>query len=83
MNRLSIRILLASLLGFLSAVAFAQTPPPYRLNCQAVGIGPPENLGDRPGHAVSVGQYTCRVEGGLMDGAVATGSNIYEPILLR
>ncbi len=46
--------------------------------CQDVGVGPPEPLGDREGHSISVGRYTCRTESGPMGGGVATGTSIYE-----
>lgn len=58
--------------------AFAQADQSGRLFCHAVGSAPPEPLGDREGHSLSVGQVTCRVEGGLTDGGVLTGSTIYE-----
>lgn len=46
--------------------------------CQFVGAGLLEPLGDREGHAISVGQYSCRSESGPLAGAVATGASIYE-----
>jgi hypothetical protein len=61
-----------------SAGAFAQSGSTARLYCHAVGASPPEALGDREGHAFSVGQITCRVEGGATDGGVLTGITIYE-----
>ena len=30
--------------------------------CQEVGGSPPEPLGDREGHSISVGQYSCRAD---------------------
>ena len=49
-------------------------------NCQDVGWGggPPEPLGDREGHGITVNHYSCRVDSGPMSGAVATGTDIYE-----
>ena len=32
--------------------------------CQGVGMDTPEPLGDREGHLISVGQYSCRAEFG-------------------
>jgi len=58
--------------------ATAESAHSYRLACQAVGSSPPEPLGDREGHALTVGQVTCRVEGGPLDGAVQTGTGIWE-----
>ena len=46
--------------------------------CQFIGGGPPEALGDREGHSISVGQYSCRAEMGPWAGSVGTGTNIYE-----
>lgn len=61
-----------------SAGSFAQSGATARLHCHAVGASPPEPLGDRDGHAISVGEITCRVEGGVTDGGVLTGITIYE-----
>jgi hypothetical protein len=58
--------------------AVAQSGLSYRLSCQSIGTSPPEPLGDREGHAVAVGQYTCRTEGGPLDGGVLTGNQIWE-----
>ncbi len=61
-----------------SGTALAQPAPSSRLFCHAVGNSPPEPLGDREGHSISVGEITCRVEGGPGDGGVLTGTTIYE-----
>jgi hypothetical protein len=66
------------MLSMLGANSFAQTPITYKCLCQSVGTSPQEPLGDREGHAVSVGNFTCRVEGGPFDGGVITGTTIYE-----
>ena len=58
--------------------SFAQTPITYKCLCQNIGTVPQEPLGDREGHAVWVTPYTCRVEGGPLDGGVLTGTTIYE-----
>ena len=58
--------------------AWAQTPLMTKATCVTVGVSAMEPLGDRAGHALQVGQFTCRIEGGPMDGGVSTGSNIYE-----
>ncbi len=49
-----------------------------RLYCHAVGYTPPEPLGDREGHSISVTHNSCRAEGGLIDGGIYTGINIIE-----
>ena len=61
-----------------SAGAFAQSGATAKLYCHSVGASPPEALGDREGHAITVGEITCRVEGGATDGGVLTGTTIYE-----
>src|SRR5271166_6822065 len=48
------------------------------LTCQDVGVGPPEPLGDRKDHGISVGEYSCRVDSGPMSGGVSTGTDILE-----
>ena len=68
----------ALLLSMLGAHSYAQTPLTYKLLCQTIGTSPQEPLGDRESHAVSVTSYTCRVEGGPLDGGVMTGTSIYE-----
>ncbi len=62
----------------LSTSALAQAAMTFKATCQNVGVAPQEPLGDREGHAISVSQYSCRNEGGILDGAIATGMNIYE-----
>ena len=46
--------------------------------CQDVGVSPPVPLGDREGHSISVGQYSCRAESGPLAGGVGTGTDIWE-----
>jgi len=56
----------------------AQTPPAYRLICQAFGASTREALADRQGHAVTTGGTSCRVEGGPMNGGVTTIAGVSE-----
>ncbi|MGO9423507.1 hypothetical protein [Roseiarcus sp.] len=58
-----------------SAVAQEMT---FTFTCQAVGGGAPEPLGDREGHTIQVGEYSCRIDSGPMSGGVTTGRNIWE-----
>jgi hypothetical protein len=44
--------------------ALAQADQSSRLSCHTVGTAPPEPLGDREGHSLSVSQITCCAEGG-------------------
>ena len=46
--------------------------------CMNVGPNLPEPLGDREGHAVSVADGSCMIEGGLLDGTVQTQHTIWE-----
>ena len=46
--------------------------------CQDVGNSPAEPLGDREGHSISVGQYSCRAESGPWDGSVGGGTVMWE-----
>lgn len=68
---------IAAVIG-LSGSSAAESSHSYRLSCHAIGNSPAEPLGDREGHALTVGQATCRVEGGPLDGGVQTGMVIWE-----
>jgi hypothetical protein len=46
--------------------------------CQNIGALAPEPLGDREGHSISIGQFSCRVEAGPMSGGVMSGMVIWE-----
>ena len=59
--------LIISVLAVLCAAASAQPGPSHRLACQSIGNGAAEPLGDREGHALSAGNFTCRTEGGPLD----------------
>jgi hypothetical protein len=48
----------------------------FKMVCQDVGAFAPERVGDREGHMMSVDQYSCRIEGGPMGGAVLTGRDV-------
>ena len=50
----------------------------FKQICQDVGGQDFTRLGDRDGHGVSVNTYSCRIEGGPMDGALLTGDTIAE-----
>ena len=73
-----VHVAAALALSMLGAHSIAQTPITYKCLCHNIGTGPQEPLGDREDHAVSVTSYTCRVEGGPLDGGVLTGTTIYE-----
>jgi hypothetical protein len=71
--------------GTVAAVAFAAFSPSaiaqenaMTYTCQDIGVGPPEPLGDREGHSLSVVAYSCRVDSGPLAGGVMTGSNVWE-----
>jgi hypothetical protein len=46
--------------------------------CRAVGAFTPEQLGDREGHALSIGQSSCQVTEGPDAGAVQAETNVLE-----
>ena len=46
-------------------------------SCQRSAAAPPEPLGDREGHSISVEQHSCRVEGAYA-GGVSTDTIIWE-----
>ena len=69
---------IAAALISLSSAADAQSAVSWKLQCQSVGNSAQEPAGDRDGHAVNVSPYSCRAEGGPMDGAVLTGVGVYE-----
>jgi hypothetical protein len=69
--------------GIVTAIAlaaFASTAGAQELSfkviCQDVGAFSPEPVGDHEGHVMSVDQYSCRIEGGPMGGAVLTGRDV-------
>jgi hypothetical protein len=65
--------------GFVAAIAFAAFAPgvvAQEVSFKLGGAGNPEPAGDREGHMISVDHYSCRMEGGPMDGAVVTGGDI-------
>jgi hypothetical protein len=65
-------------LALVHVPASAQSGKAEQLHCNSVGYSPSQPLGDQKGHSVSVGDFTCRVEGGPLDGGVVTGSGIWE-----
>ena len=68
----------STVLALLCHASFAQTSAVMKSTCQGVGTNQQEPLGDRDGHGISVGQYSCLNEGGVMDGTIMTGTNIWE-----
>ena len=81
MNIKSKRMLKLLLIGSsitLGASAYAQSQVSYAMTCYSAGSNAVEPVGDRPGHAFETGEYTCNVVGGPMDGAVETGTYVWE-----
>lgn len=62
----------------LSLSSAAQSQTLEKSVCTFIGVNPQEQLNDREGHAISISQFSCRAEGGVLDGSVMTGSQIYE-----
>lgn len=61
-----------------AAVIGAASAQTFKNNCYPTGTSQLEQIGDRPNHAIQVNNFTCRFEGGILDGAVNTGINVYE-----
>jgi hypothetical protein len=78
MNKYFLRYLAIAAAVVMCTSAYAQSGVSFKFSCNAIGNSPPEPLGDREGHAVGVGQFACRTEGGPLDGAVLTGTQIWE-----
>jgi len=66
-----------AILAMASAAAWSQ-PTSYRLLCTNHGANWNEPIGDREGHTLQVGDATCSVQGGSMDGAVVTQQVLWE-----
>jgi len=71
--------------GSLSAIVFALAAPSAtaqelhgHILCRDVGAFTPEQLGDREGHALSIGQSSCQTTEGPGAGAVQTETNMWE-----
>ena len=64
----------AVLVGFAAPLGASGQP---HFACEVVDRGPLERLG-REGHGIQQSHYKCRITGGLLDGFVATGTNVWE-----
>jgi hypothetical protein len=62
----------------LALAAGAASGQTWKANCTNVGASNPEPLGDRDGHAISVADSVCTIEGGPFHGGVSTQSVIWE-----
>jgi hypothetical protein len=71
------RTLLIAVILAAAGPATAQ-PVTYRLLCTNSGTNWAEPVGDREAHSLQVGDATCVVQGGPMDGAVTTQQVIWE-----
>jgi hypothetical protein len=56
----------------------AQAGRTSHFTCVVTGVRQLEHLG-RDGQSAELSQFTCSVRGGLLDGFVAAGTNIWEP----
>ena len=71
-----LRFLVTALgLALAASAAFGQS---WKAHCTNIGASNPEPLGDRDGHAISVANSVCTIEGGPWDGGVSTQSVIWE-----
>ena len=71
--------------GSLSAIAFALAVPSATAQelhghnvCRNIDAFTPEQLGDREGHALSIGQSSCQVTEGPLAGVVLTETGVWE-----
>jgi hypothetical protein len=78
-KRLIRRVLaVAGILGVVAAspvVGSAETT--YRSNCHVTDNIPLEGFG-RDGKAARLSRFSCRIKGGPLDGAIVTGTNIWD-----
>lgn len=73
MNRNFSTVFLAAL-TMTAQAALAQTPT--KMLCQIIGNAAPEPITE--GRAVVVNNFSCRIEGGPLDKAIATASQVYD-----
>jgi hypothetical protein len=65
-------------IGLMSSTGFVSADPLGRYECNIVGNGNPEPVGDRAGHALVNMQYVCRGVEGLVKGAVFSANGVTE-----
>ena len=65
-------------IGLISSTGFVSADPLGRYECNIVGNGNPEPVGDRAGHALVNMQYVCRGVEGLVKGAVFSANGVTE-----
>jgi len=70
---------LAAALSSLCTAALAQaTVEVTKSACAFVGANSNEPAGDRDGHVIQVANYSCKVQGGGLDGAITTGQAAWD-----
>lgn len=74
----SIAVMLSAGLGLICSMELARADPIGRYECNVVGNGNPEPIGDRAKHALVSMQYICRGVDGLLKGAVYTALSVAE-----
>jgi hypothetical protein len=77
MNEKLFAVAVTSLWLLCPASAAAQAAAPYKLHCQSIP-GARDDIPGSPGRALTLGGYSCRVDGGPMSGGVTTGSSVSE-----
>lgn len=73
-----ISTLVCSALGTITASSLAHADMIARYECNTVGFGSQEPLGDRPDHTFSTVDYACVAVDGVLKGAVYTGFSAVE-----
>lgn len=78
MDKRIIATVVSTTLGFVNASGFALADPIGRLECSIVGTPSQEPIGDRDGHRLVSGQYSCLGVDGLLKGALYTTATTSE-----
>jgi hypothetical protein len=78
MDRRIIAMVVCMTLGLVSASGFARAETIGRLECNIVGALSQEPIGDRDGHRLVSGQYSCFGVEGLLKGALYTSATTSE-----
>lgn len=76
-NRFTTTLMCSALVSMV-ATGLACADPIGRYECNVVGIGSPEPLGDRPGHGLMSYQFSCYGVDGMLKGAVYSAVHVSE-----
>jgi hypothetical protein len=71
-------LMCSALVSIMAATGLANADPIGRYECNIVGIGNPEPLGDRAGHGLVSYQFSCYGVEGILKGAVYSAVHVSE-----